>query len=56
MTINGRGYDRNYLEHSELMKGGTIVCQMQDTPNRQRGISEDAAPYSFTLEIEKLRK
>ncbi len=56
MTINGRSYDRNYLEHSELMKGGTIVCQMQDTPNRQRGISEDAAPYSFTLEIEKLRK
>ena len=52
MTINGRSYDRNFLEHSELMKGCTIVCQMQDTPNRQRGISDDAQPYSFTKELE----
>ena len=56
MTINGQSYHRNCLEHAELTKGGTIVCQMQDTPNYSRGVSADAAPYSFTLEIEKNRK
>ena len=56
MTVNGQSYDRNYLEHTELMKGGTIICQMQDTPNRRRGITDDALPYSFTWEMEKMRK
>ncbi len=53
MTMNGQSYDRNYFEHSELTKGGTIVCQMQDTPNLTRGITDDALPYSFTKEIER---
>ena len=51
MTVNGRPYDRNYLEHAELTKGGSIVYQMQATPNRQRGISDQALPYSFTKNI-----
>ena len=53
MTVNGTPYDCNYLEHSELTKGGCIVYQMQDKPNRQRGISSQALPYSFTNEIYK---
>ena len=53
MTVNGSSYDCNYLEHKDLVKGGTIVFQMQDAPNLQRGTSDDAAPYSFTKEIEK---
>ena len=53
MTINGTPYDCNYLEHSELTKGGSIVYQMQGKPNRQRGISSQALPYSFTNEINK---
>lgn len=53
MTIDGRSCDRNYLEHAELIKGGTIVFQMQASPNRQRGTSEEALPYSFTKEVTK---
>ena len=52
MTLNGQSYDRNYLEHADLLKGGTIVYQMQPKPNRQRGTAADAAPYSFTNELE----
>ena len=52
MTVNGQPYDRNYLEHSELIKGGSIVYGMQGTSNRQRGISNSALPYSFTKERE----
>ncbi|MBO7140091.1 MAG: GH92 family glycosyl hydrolase [Prevotella sp.] len=53
MTLNGSPYDRNYLEHTELTKGGSIVFQMQAKPNRQRGTSEEALPYSFTKDITK---
>ena len=52
MTLNGTNYDRNYLEHKDLMKGGTIVFQMQEAPNHQRGITAEAAPYSLTKELE----
>ena len=48
MTVNGRPYDRNYLEHTELTKGGSITYKMQAMPNPQRGISAQAQPYSFT--------
>ncbi len=56
MTMNGRNYDRNFLEHRDLVQGGTIVCQMQDSPNRSRGISDDALPYSFTNELKRTKK
>ena len=52
MTFNGEAYDRNYLEHSDLLRGGRIVFQQQSEPNRRRGTSVEAAPYSFTNEIE----
>ena len=52
MTVNGEPYNRNYLEHADLLKGGTIVYQMQPAPNRQRGTATDAAPYSLTKELE----
>ena len=53
MTFNGQPYDKNYLEHADLLKGGHIVYRMQAQPNRQRGTSADAAPYSFSTEKSK---
>jgi len=52
MTFNGQLYDRNYLEHADIMHGGSIVFSMQPQPNRQRGTSPAAAPYSFSKELE----
>ena len=51
MTFNGVPYDKNYLEHADIVKGGVISCQMQSVPNPQRGIADDSAPYSFTKEV-----
>ena len=51
MTFNGQPYDRNYLEHADLMKGGRLSFYLQSQPNRQRGTSAEAAPYSFSKEI-----
>ena len=53
MTFNGQSYDKNYLEHTQLLKGGSIVFDMQSQPNRLRGISSESFPYSFTNELKK---
>ena len=46
MTFNGQPYDKNYLEHADILRGGVITYQMQSEPNRQRGIY--SVPYSFS--------
>ena len=48
MTVNGKRYTRNYLEHDQLMQGCDICFYMSEQPNYQRGISQKDAPYSFS--------
>ena len=48
MTIDGKPYTHNYLEHSRLMQGCNIRAVMGDKPNKQRGISTADRPYSFS--------
>mgnify|MGYP002854724035 CR=1 FL=1 len=51
MTFNGQPYDLNYLNHTDLLRGGRITYQMQSTPNLRRGTSPVSAPYSFSNEL-----
>ena len=48
MRLNGKPYGKNYMTHTDLLKGAKIVFRMSDTPEYGRGTSEDAAPYSFS--------
>ena len=50
MMVNGASYDKNYLTHSDLTGGMRINYTMSAQPNTQRGISDEAAPYSFSKE------
>ena len=50
MYYNGTVYNHNYLNHDELLKGGTIIYEMQAIPERQRGSKSVDAPYSFSKE------
>ena len=50
MTFNGTPYDRNYLRHEDLLRGGTITFELGAQPNRQRGTAPTSAPYSFSKE------
>ena len=50
LRINGVPSTRNYFTHQELMLGGTIVYDMGNVPNKQRGIQDADAPYSFSTE------
>ncbi len=50
IDFNGKTYDKNYYNYSELMKGATINIEMGKEPNKTRGISESSFPYSFSNE------
>ena len=48
MQFNGKDYQHNYLTHDDLMQGAKIEMQMAAEPNKNRGIAEEDAPYSFS--------
>ena len=48
VTLNGRALDRTYIDHGEILAGGTLHVRMQATPNRQWGTREADRPYSMT--------
>ena len=50
MKVNGAEYYKNYVTHSLLQNGGVVDCVMSDTPNMERGIGMEDAPYSFSGE------
>lgn len=47
-TIDGRKYDKLYVTHEDILKGGVWEFRMGSSPDRRRGQSEDARPYSLT--------
>ncbi|WP_225551120.1 GH92 family glycosyl hydrolase [Sphingobacterium bovistauri] len=51
MKVNGVNYTKNYLKHSELVKGSKIHFEMDGSPNKSRGIK--TADYPFSLSTAK---
>ena len=45
-TLNGRPYDRSFLTHSDLMRGGELVFVMGARPNRSWGAGDAAVPVA----------
>lgn len=50
MKWNGRNYTKNYIDHNEMMKGGTVEIEMDTRPNERRGVDPEDFPYSFSNE------
>ena len=50
MTIDGKPYSHNYLDHNCLLQGASIQFMMGDQPNHERGTGAKDVPYSFTRE------
>lgn len=48
MQFNGSTYDKNYLRHDDLTKGGTIDFTMGNTPNYTRATKTNTRPYSLS--------
>jgi predicted alpha-1,2-mannosidase len=54
LQLNGTSYNKNWLSHADLLKGGVLNFTMSSTPNKTRGTSESAFPYSFSKDERKL--
>ncbi|MHB9056383.1 MAG: GH92 family glycosyl hydrolase [Paludibacteraceae bacterium] len=48
MTFNDNVSTANYLNHFDLIKGGTINFEMGNIPNKNRGIHESDFPFSLS--------
>jgi len=48
VSLDGKVYGKNYITHSDLMKGGKLQFDMTKTPNKTRGTSPESFPYSFS--------
>jgi predicted alpha-1,2-mannosidase len=53
VKINGKVSAKNYITLEQLHQGGVIEFEMSDRPNKKRGVSKQAAPYSFSRENAK---
>ena len=44
-TLNGQPYSKNYIDHADIVKGGTLELEMGPEPNQKWGsLSEDCPP------------
>ncbi len=50
LRINGKVYEKNWLNHFDLMKGAILDFSMGDKINVERGTRREAFPYSFSNE------
>lgn len=55
LLFNGKQYDKNWISHADIMKGGTLQFVMDTTPNKERGTRVEDAPYSLSEEMPALQ-
>lgn len=48
ISLNGKTWDKNYITHEDLLKGGTLGFTMTSQPDKTRGISKESWPYSMS--------
>ncbi len=50
LKLNGKLYSKNWLSHTELMKGAVLKFDMDDKPDKNRGTDEKDFPYSYSTD------
>lgn len=53
LKLNGKVYDKMYITHEDILKGGVLEFKMGASPNKRRGLSPEDKPYSLTNGINK---
>ncbi|RFM29463.1 GH92 family glycosyl hydrolase [Deminuibacter soli] len=48
--LNGASYGKNWISHWDVLKGGSLSADMKSTPNKTRGTTATAFPYSFSTD------
>jgi predicted alpha-1,2-mannosidase len=50
IKLNGNRVSKNYIKHSDLLKGGNLVFRMGLEPEMERGTKPEDFPYSMSRE------
>lgn len=53
LTVNGKLYTKNWLNHFELQQGGNLEFTMSAEPNKNRGVNAEDFPYSYSVDEKK---
>lgn len=48
LKLNDESYDKMYITHEDILKGGVLEFKMSASPNKRRGVSVQDKPYSLT--------
>lgn len=51
MKFNTKDYQKNWISHSELLKGATLDFNMSAVPNKNRGTAQSDFPYSLSTDV-----
>ena len=46
--LNGENYTKNYLRYQDIINGGTLQLDMENQPNKTRGLSSADTPFSLS--------
>jgi predicted alpha-1,2-mannosidase len=49
--LNGESFDKVYLSHEEITRGGELIFRMGSAPNEKWGVEEDSRPPSAMSQI-----
>lgn len=49
--LNGDRYEKNWISHEDIMKGGKLTFYMNNKPDRKRGTKKESYPFSLSDEI-----
>ncbi len=49
-SLNGQFYNNNYINISDIFKGGEFNFQLNNVPNKEWGSSAESLPYSLSRE------
>jgi len=50
IQLNGKVWNKNFIQHSAIQQGGEINFSMTNAPNKKRGTAKKSYPYSMTNE------
>ena len=48
LRFNGVSYDKTYLDHFDMMKGGVLDFEMSKIPNKSWGTAKESKPFSLS--------
>jgi predicted alpha-1,2-mannosidase len=54
LQLNGKEHGKNWVSHQDLLKGGVLNFGMGVEPNKKRGVTPAAYPYSLSVAEPKM--